>query len=129
MISLSSKYAIKTMLEISSHQQSGYVRVSELASKIKVPAPYLSKIVKRLVQTGFLEGRKGPGGGVKISAKGKKASFYDICEATEEQLIRQTCFLSRTTCQSQAPCALHHSWAKIKDSVFGFLKRSKISDY
>lgn len=129
MISLTSKYAIKTMLEISNEQRSDYVRVTELAKKIKVPAPYLAKIVKRLVRTGFLEGRKGPGGGVRISSKGKKASFFDICEANDEPLVRHSCFLSRTACQSQSPCALHHSWSKIKESVFGFLKKSKIGDF
>ncbi|MCC6955058.1 MAG: Rrf2 family transcriptional regulator [Deltaproteobacteria bacterium] len=126
MISLTSKDALRALLSVARLDAQTYVTVVELAEISGVPKPYLSKLIKQLVKSGYLEGRKGPGGGVRLSAEGRKATFYDICLVTNEPITREHCFLSRTTCRKNTPCAFHAHWKEISGAAINFLKRSRI---
>ena len=114
------------MLEIARFDGEEFVRIAELAKRTKVPKPYLAKIIKQLVQSGLLLGRKGPGGGVKLSPRGKRSSFYDVCLAVNEPVIEQKCFLSRHPCNCNNYCPYHDKWKNITSVMSTFLKSSKI---
>ena len=128
MISLTSKYALRTMIELAGQESEDFVRVKDLAVSVRVPGPYLAKILKQLVKTGHLIGRKGPGGGIKITKRGKSASFYDICAAMGDPLLNQSCFLSRKACSGDTPCPKHDHWAKVRGTMFKFLELSKVAE-
>ena len=129
MISLTSKYSIRTMIELAAQDCEDFVRAKDLAVAVRVPGPYLAKIIKGLVKKGYLVGRKGPGGGIKISKRGRAASFYDICVAVNDPLMSQACFLSRKACSGDSPCPMHDHWAKVRGQMFKFLNQSKIANY
>ena len=126
MISVTSKYAIRAMLEIARLDGAAFVTVDQLSTQHNVPKPYLSKLIKGLVKSGLLEGRKGPGGGVRISNRGRNASFYDICVATNDPITRSRCLLSRSACRVKSPCRFHHRWKEISGAAGAFLKAARV---
>lgn len=127
MIALSSKYAIRTLIELSQSKSVGFISVVELARRVEIPRPYLAKVIKELVRSGLLHGKRGPGGGVKLSTHGMKASFYDVCSAMRDPVVDSRCFLSRSACDSKHVCPYHGQWSQVRQACLGYLKKSKIS--
>lgn len=128
MLSLSGKYALKILIELAKKPHGRYYSVPEISERIDDVAPYYAKIIKELAKKKLVETRKGPGGGVRIAECGRNASFYDVCEAFHEGVVRDSCFLSRLPCNSRNPCPIHPMWAKARADMLDFLKSHRISD-
>ena len=128
MLASTSKYALKMMIALAQQDGEDFIRVKDFAKSIKVPAPYLAKIAKTLVQADYLEGRRGPGGGVRISELGRRATFYDICKSVGEPVIFESCFLSLKPCNKSALCPIHPHWFEVCKIMREFLPSSEISD-
>lgn len=127
MISKTSKYAIRALIELANADDLQFTLIDDLARKTEAPSAYMAKLAKQLVRQGFLVGKKGRGGGVRISQLGREASFYDVCAATKDHIITEACFLSHRACSAKSACPFHNSWSAAKGSVITYLKQSKIS--
>ena len=129
MLSASSKYALSALLCLAREQESGdgFMRVEELSVKANVPAPYLSKIIKALAQKQVVETRRGLTGGVRLGANRNKISFYDICVALDDPVVKEQCLLSKRSCGVGATCPMHEEWGKSRARIHSFLKKSKIA--
>lgn len=120
MLSTPSKYAIRSLLCLSKEKGKEFVAVDELASKADVPSPYLSKIIKTLIKKKLLKAKRGANGGVQLAKK--KITFYAICEALEDSIVVESCFLSNKKCSANSPCPFHHSWGKRRQEFHSYLK-------
>jgi len=129
MISISTKHALKALIALNRKGGSDFVRVEELARETKVPSAYLSKVAKALAKAKLVDARKGPGGGVRISNMGQNASFFDICQALEDPIVRDSCFFSKTACSKTNPCPLHQEWARARSETIKFLKKCLICEF
>jgi Rrf2 family protein len=69
MISLSTKYAIRALIELTKLEKDQLIQVQELSERIQIPQPYLAKVVKSLAQKGFVFSRRGIHGGVRLEKK------------------------------------------------------------
>ena len=63
MISTRGRYALRVMIDLAEQNTSKYVSLKEIAGRQEISEKYLESIVKNLVQSGFLEGVRGKGGG------------------------------------------------------------------
>ncbi len=128
MIAATSKYAIRALIQIFQCEGSEFVSIAQIAKDSRIPYPYLAKVIKQLVRAGLLIGRKGPGGGVKLSPQGRSASLYDICMAMNEPILVSSCLISKRNCNSQSPCAFHSGWSILKNDIVKFLGELKIAE-
>ena len=126
MLSTTSKYALTAMLALARASNDEYVMVRELSSRIGVPAPYLSKIIKTLAARGFVETKKGISGGVRFQ-KNSSPSFLDICRALDDPIVSAACFLSKAACDHETPCPMHSRWLPIRENTIDFLRQTVIS--
>lgn len=125
MLELSTKYAIKALLNLERQKGEDYIQVKTLGEETGIPAPYLSKVIKILAVKGLVDTRRGILGGVKARRK-NKITFYEICEAMDDPVIYQRCFFSREPCKLDSPCMMHSRWSKLKDDIDKFLHGSRI---
>jgi Rrf2 family iron-sulfur cluster assembly transcriptional regulator len=126
MISISTKHVIRALTHLAKLDQSAYVGVEELAEAAEVPQPYLAKLLKQLAKRGILDSKRGLNGGIRFADDVRSISFYQICEALEDPVIRETCLLSKKTCGGKEPCAMHNAFAKARKEFFRFLAKQKI---
>lgn len=124
MLSLPTKHALKAITSLAERGRSDFISVSDLAELADLPPSYLSKLVKQLAEAGVVLTRKGPSGGVGLPAR--KISLYEVCQALEDPIISETCFLSRKSCSATFPCPLHAEWAKERKRVHAFLHRNRL---
>jgi Rrf2 family protein len=83
MLSKSGKHAVRAMAVLAGLGQSARADVSTISREINAPKMYLSKIMRRLSQAGLLNGRKGRGGGYRLTRQAECISMFDVLEPFE----------------------------------------------
>ena len=126
MLSISTKYAIKALTYLARHRDDSFVSVDDLSEKSGVPRPYLAKLVKNLGINGIVITKKGLSGGVRLNRDDAAPTFYDVCVALNDPLVRNFCFLSKSRCGDKSPCKFHTEWSAAREPVIRFLKESTI---
>lgn len=126
MLSQQSKYALRAVMYLNRLGSNKYLRVEQIAEATGLPAPYLSKLLKLLVQHGLLISRRGKNGGVALNPNKDKVTFYDICLALEDPIILSECVLFKKPCNEEHHCAFHKKWAATKKRLLEFLDQEKL---
>lgn len=63
MVSTKGRYALRVMIDLAEHQAEGYIPLKAIARRQDISEKYLESILKSLVQSQFLTGVRGKGGG------------------------------------------------------------------
>lgn len=84
-------YALRCVLCLALKERQEWVRAAELVGEIKVPSQMARKVITRLCAAGILEGKEGPGGGVRLALPPEKISVYDIVRCVEGELHINRC--------------------------------------
>ncbi|KKP74454.1 MAG: Transcriptional regulator, BadM/Rrf2 family [Candidatus Roizmanbacteria bacterium GW2011_GWA2_35_19] len=101
-ISAQSDYGILLISHLT--KSKGFIPLSELIEKTKLPARYMARIASSLSKAGVLESREGKIGGYKISEKGKKISLYEYLKIFEGDLAIVKCQKSGYECPWDEEC-------------------------
>jgi len=82
MISQTVEYSLRAVVVLAS-QYDDSMTVREMANIAKLPAPYLSKIMKGLVRAGIVQSRRGLGGGFKLTRSPEEITLWDVTQAID----------------------------------------------
>ena len=67
MISTKGRYALRVMLDLAGHRESGYIPLAEIAARQKISEKYLESILSVLSKAGMLDALRGPRGRLRRS--------------------------------------------------------------
>ena len=67
MISTKGRYALRVMIDLAQHMDEEYVPLNEIADRQEISEKYLEIVLKILVQKKLLKGRRGKGGGYRLT--------------------------------------------------------------
>lgn len=104
------------------------VSVGEVATVLGVSAAHLSKVLQRLAQLGYLESRRGPGGGFVLGMAPSEVTLLEIYEAIDGPIRRRACLLKRQICQP-GECILGDLVSDIQHNVREHLANTRLSDF
>lgn len=82
MLSQAVDYSLRAVVTVAKSPEEP-LAVGEIATRTKVPAPYLAKLMQNLVHAGVLKSRRGIGGGFVLAKPTAEISIWDIVEATD----------------------------------------------
>lgn len=91
-----------------------------------VPLPYLSKILKRLVQAELLIGKKGCGGGFKFNKKLHKINLLSVLEAVHYEFDQNHCAFGWNRCSGKNPCPLHDVFQQLKNNYYNWASETTL---
>jgi Rrf2 family iron-sulfur cluster assembly transcriptional regulator len=128
MLSLSAQYALRIMAYLATHADGQVLRAKDIASEVNIPAFYLSKILRRMVAAGLLDGTKGHGGGFRIVLPPEKICFADIFAAIEGQKGPATCVFGWDACSDETPCVLHERWQQARRAYQAWADSTTLAD-
>ena len=118
MLTNQSKYAVRAVLYLAVYTSIDKKMSSkEVAEKIKIPAPFLAKILQKLVREAIISSTKGPNGGFYLTEKNLSHSMLDIVRVIEGLELLGECFLGLPRCGDDNPCAIHHLVAPFKHTM------------
>ncbi|MBN94519.1 MAG: Rrf2 family transcriptional regulator [Deltaproteobacteria bacterium] len=83
-------YAVRAMAYLAA-EDSGKVRIVEIAKAMAVPQPFLSKVMRSLVSAGLVSSQVGPGGGYRLAREATAISFRDLVEAVDGPMTIVPC--------------------------------------
>ena len=82
-LSRPAEYALRAMTYLARLESPERVQTRNLAEAINVPAPFLSKIMRRLTADGILDAKKGHHGGFILAKPPANVRFIDILRAVD----------------------------------------------
>ena len=98
----------------------------DIAARIQAPPNYLAKLLGQLGRAGFVEARKGAGGGFRLARPASELSLYDLLEPVEQLMKEGDCILGGNGCDGKTPCALHDRWGAVRALTLDFLKNTRL---
>lgn len=91
---------------------------SEMAEKIGLPLPIVSKILKAFVRADLLESERGAKGGYRLIHLPQEISVSDIIEALEGPISLTACSgESEIDCNHENCCPMRSNWQVINDRI------------
>lgn len=126
MLSQKCKYAIRTILYLAAEgKQNEKKGIKELSEAMKIPMPYLGKILQELVPKKIISSTKGPNGGFFLTDKNLQSPAINIIEAIDGLTIFNDCGLGLETCSEENPCPIHNDFKIARDHLKNtFLEKS-----
>lgn len=110
-----SHYALRAMTGLATSENETPVKSKELAAYSDVPSHYLSKIMRKMVEAGYVTSQKGHGGGFVMNVKPADLRIIDVLTAAGFDMEDQPCVFGYDKCSSDDPCPLHPVWKRLKD--------------
>ncbi|MBR4750974.1 MAG: Rrf2 family transcriptional regulator [Thermoguttaceae bacterium] len=129
MISTKGRYALRVMIDMAEQKTNDYVPLNEIADRQGISIKYLEIILKSLVKAGLLEGRRGKGGGYKLTRAPEEYTVGEVLELTENSLASVACLMKDAKkCDRQATCRTYGMWKEFTDLVSDFFNKKTLAD-
>ena len=128
MFSNSTKYAIRAIVHMLQHQDKGKNTVVEMATELRIPQPYLSKVLQQLSRSGIISSTKGRGGGFYLSKENMDRPLIDVVICIEGHNVFNKCVLGLPECSDENPCLLHPQFKAFKNSIEQSICKQAVED-
>ena len=123
------KYAVTAVLDLAIQEQAdvSYSKISEVAQRQSIPAPYLEQIFSSLRKAEILSTTRGPKGGFKLSRPKNKIMIGEIINAVERNMDATQCS-GEGICNGGSKCIAHNFWMDFNENVNEFLMTKSLDD-
>ena len=120
-------YAIHALINIAENPGTNK---AEIAERLKIPPAFLAKVLRKLVNAGFIESHMGRSGGVKLLVDLKDVSLLDIVEKVSGALVLDTCQTKEfcATERRKGHCNLKVAWINTTLGVHALFSRVKLAE-
>ncbi|CAM1354653.1 RrF2 family transcriptional regulator [Tenacibaculum insulae] len=130
MLSNACKYAIRSVLYLSvNFTDNTKVGVKKIAEELKVPQPFLSKLLQQLTKNDLVSSSKGPAGGFYLNEKNLKNTVWDIIKCIDGTTKFDNCFMGLSSCNDLNPCPVHFTVAPFKQKLMIDFKDKSIQQF
>ena len=133
MLSATCKYGIRAVLFIASKpDQKTNTGLKEIGEKLKIPQPYLAKILQALARKKILHSSKGPHGGFYLLIPAAKLTLMDIIDAIDGRNFFDSCYVTGERCTFDVPeqghCVLHNDLRQEKVRLEKFFSSKTVGE-
>lgn len=133
MLSATCKYGIRSVIFIASRPDPKInTGLKQISDELRIPRPYLAKILQTLSRKKILHSSKGPHGGFYLLVPPGKLTLMDIIEAIDGGDFFDSCYVTGEKCTFDQPdkgvCILHDELRKEKDNLAKFFSSKTIGD-
>ncbi len=116
LITRDTDYALRALRYIATHKER-IVSVAELVEKLKIPRPFLRKLLQILNKEGILESSKGQGGGFHLVCSARKISLVDLIGIFQGDFTLNECSFKKLLCPNTKTCLLRKKLDRIEKYV------------
>jgi Rrf2 family protein len=100
----------------------------EIAEAYGIPAALLSKILQKLVKSGFLQSEHGTNGGYKLARDPKEITAYQVIRTIDGPVFLTACFTEHGYCSHSDKCIVKDPLQKVHEGILRLLASISISD-
>ncbi|MBN1996472.1 Rrf2 family transcriptional regulator [candidate division KSB1 bacterium] len=112
-------YALKAILDLSYHFNDGVVSLTDIAARQNIPTRYLEQIMLVLKGAGYVDSKRGIGGGFFLLKPPGKITIGEILRLIEGPVEPISCAKRRHdgSCGDEETCAFREIWLEISDVI------------
>ncbi len=121
-------YTVRILMYCAANSEE-FSKVAAISSVYNIPEPYLFKILKPLVDAGYVETVRGRNGGIRLAMAKSDIVLGDIIKLSEENFILAECFEEgQTDCPLVSDCKLNKALNSALDAFFDVLNSYTLED-
>lgn len=114
------EYALRALSHLAVYGEGRPVQVKDIADTESIPRHFLAKILNQLTYKGLVKALRGPGGGFLLTRPADEILVRDVIESIDSyEAIRRRCVLGLDECSDEAPCPMHDSWKRFRETFLG----------
>ena len=98
-------YSLRVLMHLGL-QENGRVTIREISDSYGISRNHLMKVVSLLTRKGYLDARRGPGGGIALARPASNICLADVVVDMEDDLNIVECFGEGGTCVIAPVCEL-----------------------
>ena len=127
-----SKYGLKALLLLAREAGRGPVLVADLAQREAIPRKFLETILLELKHRGFVQSRKGRGGGYFLRRKAAEVTFGEVIRVLEGPLaavpcVSQTAYMRCAECVDEQTCGVRLAMKLVRDATARILDHTTLA--
>lgn len=126
LITRDTDYAVKSLVFIAKSKKD-IVPVSTLVRKLKMPRPFLRRILQELNKNGIVKSYKGLGGGFQLALSPEEIFLTDIIKVFQGPARLNECIFRKKICSDMSSCILRMKIDDIERQVISALNSINIS--
>jgi Rrf2 family protein len=132
-LSKKTKYALKALQYLARAKDRGPVLIAEIASNEGIPQKFLEAILLELKKEGFLESRKGKGGGYFLGRPAESITLGAVVRKMEGPLallpcVSQTAYRRCDECHDERTCGIRMIMKDVRDRTAEILDSTSLAD-
>ena len=127
-ISTKGRYALRLMVDIAQHVDSGPVSLRDAARRQQLSDKYLEQIVTPLARAGLVRSVRGAGGGYLLTRRPEEYSVGDILRPLEGDLAPVECATDGAWCARSGDCLTVGLWQEIHRAVSAVVDGTTLAD-
>jgi Rrf2 family protein len=132
MLSSRAKYATRALLDLTHHYQEGPIQIHDIAERQAIPVKFLEQILLGLKGFGFVQSRKGPGGGYSLAKPPSAITLGAVVRAMDGPLAPISCVsvsgYMECGCPDPVTCGLRSVWKEARDALATVLDNTTFED-
>ncbi len=121
-------YGVRALVELASHYGDGPVQAAEIASRQRIPEPYLDQLLTTLHKSGFIRSRRGPTGGHALAKDPTDINLGMVMSTLEGDGHLLDCLEEPNECVLSHTCAQREVWRSVEEVVQDLLKSITVAD-
>jgi Rrf2 family iron-sulfur cluster assembly transcriptional regulator len=130
MLSNSCIYGIRAVIYLASQRSLNFkTGIKKISSDLKLPAPFLAKILQQLAKQKILSSSKGPHGGFSFLKDPRKLTLLDIVNSIDGNDIFTRCIIHNGSCDggdNKINCALHKDYERPREELIRLFSTTTI---
>lgn len=126
LITRDTDYALRALCFIAANKER-VVSAAELVKELKMPRPFLRKLLQALHKKGILNAYKGQGGGFSLKRPASRISLVDLMEVFQGPLRLNECLFKKLACPNVRACMVKKKIDKIEEYAARELKSIKLA--
>lgn len=128
------EYALRALIDFGIAHELGrpLIKVGELVEKERLPVKFLEQILMQLREAGYIETKRGKGGGYFLAKAPKEIRFGEVIRLIDGPLapiacVSQTAY-ERCTCPDENHCGLRMLMLDVRNAIAKILDRYVLAD-
>ena len=121
LITRNTDYAMRALCYIAKAGERS-VSAAEMVEALRIPRPFLRKILQTLGGEGLLDSVKGQGGGFSLAMPAKKIPLTDLIRIFQNTIQLNECFFKKKLCPNRRTCLLKKEIDSIERDVLDRLR-------
>jgi Rrf2 family nitric oxide-sensitive transcriptional repressor len=106
----------------------GRVTIKEISEAYNISRNHLMKVVSLLTRMGYVDARRGPGGGIALARPASDIVIADVVRDMEDDLNLVECFCEEGSCIIKPVCELKSALSQALAAYLQTLERYTLQD-